>query len=89
MSSLIEKVKSVCQLQEAEEEIVELFEEEVHDPTKTGISHQVYLKDFDWIPIEDQFRDCSESDKDDIELIFEIKKIKCEVERKEAVKRLI
>ena len=47
MSSLIEKVKSVCQLQEAEEEIVELFEEEVHDPTKTGISHQVYLKDFD------------------------------------------
>merc|ERR1719233_2302877 len=71
------------------EEIQEIFHEEVHDVTGTSISHQVYVKDFDWIPLEDQFKDCAETEKEDIQSIFEIKKIKCEKEKKKAVKKII
>lgn len=79
----------VVEQQEEQEEVQEVFLEEVVDPNLKSVRHQVYIKDFFWVPLEDQFKDCPQEDKEEVEDIFTIKKLRDLEERRKAVKVLM
>ena len=89
LATVLENVENVLDQIYKEDEVEELFNEHFHDATKSQISHQVYIKDFTWIPLEDQFLDCPDFEQEDIKKMFEIKKLRSEEDKKSAVKSLL
>ena len=86
--NLLDHVDSIISLNNKDDEVEEVHTEDVHHENKRDVSHQVYIKDFAWIPLEDQFSDCADHEKDDIAQLFIIKKMRTE-EKMSAVKTLL
>lgn len=72
-----------------DEDVEEVFQEEFHDKSNTNISHQIYIKDFDWIPLEDQFTECPDHEQADIAKLFSIKKLRKDEDKLTSIKMLL
>ena len=64
-----------------------LGEEEA--PRLRAVRHQVYIKDFSWVPLEDQFLDCDEEVKAESAALLKLRGVQCREEQVEAVKVLL
>ena len=89
LACVLENVESIVGDIYKTDDVEEMFNEEFHSRDKTSISHQVYIKDFAWIPLEDQFLDCPDFEQEDISKLFDIKKLRSESEKMCAVKALL
>merc|ERR1719370_1271845 len=70
-------------------DVEELFNEEVLDMGLEVVRHQVYIKDFSWIPLEDQFLHCDLEEKTQAEALLLLRKLKNVEEQREEVKTLM
>ena len=82
-------VSLVVKLAGLGEEVEELHTLEVVDPGLRAVRHQVYIKDFSWVPLEDQFLDCDEEVKAESAALLKLRGVKCREEQVEAVKVLL
>ena len=89
LEDILERVDAILFDAPQDDEIEEIHEEVYHDETGTKISHQIYIKDFDWLPLEDRFDSCPDVEQDDIRQILEMRKLRSDSEKIEAVRRLL
>ena len=71
------------------DDVEELFNEEVLDMGLEVVRHQVYIKDFSWVPLEDQFLHCDLEEKTQAEALLLLRKLKNVEEQREEVKTLM
>ena len=89
VTDLLDKVISSVVKGSAEEEVVEVFMEEVVDTELGSVRHQVYIKDFHWLPLEDQFEECTVEERRQVDRLFAIRALEGEEEQRKAVKALL
>ena len=71
------------------EDVEELFNEELLDTNLEVVRHQVFIKDFFWVPLEDQFLHCDIEEKTQAETLLLLRKLKDMEELREEVKTLM
>merc|ERR1719447_1998577 len=93
VGAILEQILDEIVLQkevEVEDDLEELFTEEVVDTSLEMVRHQVYIKDFTWVPLEDQFKDCEVEEKTQAEALLLLRKLdNCIEEQREEVKNLM
>ena len=93
VGAILEQILDEIVLQkeiEVEDDLEELFTEEVVDTSLEMVRHQVYIKDFAWVPLEDQFKDCEVEEKTQAEALLLLRKLdNCIEEQREEVKNLM
>ena len=89
VASILHQMESILSDIFKEDDVEELFQEEFHDELNRNISHQIYIKDFTWIPLEDQFTDCPDHEQEDIAKLFSIKKVRRDEDKITATKMLL
>ena len=71
------------------DDVEELFNEEVLDTSLEVVRHQVYIKDFSWVPLEDQFLHCNLEEKTQAETMLLLRNLKNVEEQRDEVKSLM
>ena len=89
VASIIHQMESRLSDIYNEDDVDEMFQEKFHDESQSNISHQIYIKDFSWIPLEDQFTECPNHEKKDIAKLFSIKKLRRDEDKMTSVKLLL
>ena len=87
LEDILENVFAVIAEIHQEEEVQEIFDEMFHDESRTRISHQIFIKDFTWTPLEDQFADCPE--QEEISQILAMRGLTSEADKLRAVRGLL
>ena len=89
LEDILEVVFQKGEMGQVGDDVEELFNEEVLDTSLEMMRHQVYIKDFSWVPLEDQFLHCDPEEKAQAETLLLLRKLKNVEKQREEVKTLM
>merc|ERR1719341_2280285 len=89
LDDILEVVFQKGEMGQVGDDVEELFNEEVLDTSLEMMRHQVYIKDFSWVPLEDQFLHCDPEEKTQAETLLLLRKLKNVEKQREEVKTLM